>query len=86
MNYDAYNRLAKEIVVRACEDYIMYSRLCYRFERYNLKRKPTQRMQLKQYRAIRELKELETFFYSDWCYELSGLDGETIIKHLKARI
>lgn len=84
---DQYNNLAKAIVIEACEDYIFYKRLCYRFDRYEKKRKATPQMNLKHYRAMRELKEVTDFLMSDRCILYTGgIDGKTILHHLDERI
>lgn len=57
---EAYEHLAKSIVIQAIEDY-----------RKALHKDP------------KKLIPIEKFFLSDWCYILSGWDGEYLIELLK---
>ena len=36
--------------------------------------------------VMKDLYPLERFFRSDWCYLLSGLDGDALIKRLKEEV
>lgn len=63
---EAYDHLAKSIVIQAIEDY------------RKALRKPN-----KYKKTINNLKALEKFFLSEWCYHLSGWDGNYIIELIK---
>ena len=62
---EAYEHLAKSIVIQAIEDYRKI---------LNLIRKQQNKI------AKRKKKDLEKFFLSDWCYLLSGWDGEELMQ------
>ena len=84
---EAYNNLAKAIVISACEDYLNAKRYIYRYNRYARKRKPTKKMEKALLKHQRELEEAKLFLTSDRCVLYTGgLDGKTIIKHLDERI
>lgn len=61
---EAFEHLAKSIVIQAIED--------YRFVLKHNKKRYTSRAQYNQI-------ELEKFFLSDWCYILSGYDGQYLM-------
>lgn len=84
---DAYNNLAKSIVIEACEDYLNAKRYIYRYNRYALKRKPTKKMEKAILKHQRELEEAVLFLTSDRCILYTGgIDGKTILHHLDERI
>jgi hypothetical protein len=84
---DAYNNLAKSIVIEACEDYLNAKRYIYRYNRYALKRKPTKKMEKAILKHQRELEEAVLFLNSDRCILYTGgIDGKTILHHLDERI
>lgn len=65
---EAYQHLAKSIVIQAIEDY----------------RKVLHNIKIDRYRQIKSDKaEIEHFFRSDWCYILSNWDGETLMNLIK---
>ncbi len=65
---DPYKELANGIVLRAVKDY-----------------KAALRRERKGNKAVqKEIKELESFFRSDWFKALSDLDGEELITTLRA--
>ena len=66
---DPYERLAEAIVVTAAKDYREAAR--------KLKRKRNNKA------ALKEVKEIEGFFRSDWFRQLSALDGEYILEKLR---
>lgn len=81
---DAYNNLAKAIVIVACEDYLNAKRYIYRYAR---KRKPTKKMEKSLLKHQRELEESKLFLTSDRCVLYTGgIDGKTILHHLDERI
>lgn len=85
--YEAYNNLAKAIVIAACEDYLNAKRYVYRYNRYARKRKPTKKMEKSLLKHQRELEEAVLFLTSDRCVLYTGgIDGKRIIKHLDERI
>ena len=85
--YEAYNNLAKAIVISACEDYLNAKRYIYRYNRYARERKPTKKMEKALLKHQRELEEAVLFLNSDRCYLYSGgIDGKRIIKNLDERI
>ncbi len=62
---EAYEHLAKSIVIQAIEDY----------------RKILHNPRVNNYQRVRGNKlALESFFRSDWCYLLSGYNGEYLIE------
>jgi len=69
---DPYKDLALAIVKQAADD--------YREALKNLKRKPTN----KTYQS--EVDELESFFNSDWCYDLAGMDCSFIARKIKSEV
>lgn len=84
---DAYNNLAKAVVIAACEDYLNAKRYIYWYNRYARKRKPTKKMEKALLKHQRELEEAVLFLTSDRCIlYTSGIDGKRIIKHLDERI
>jgi hypothetical protein len=84
---DAYNNLAKSIVIESCEDYLNAKRYIYRYNRYALKRKPTKKMEKAILKHQRELEEAVLFLTSDRCILYTGgIDGKSIINHLNERI
>ena len=84
---EAFNNLAKAVVIAACEDYLDAKRYIYRYNRYARKRKPSKKMERKLLKHQRELEEAVLFLNSDRCVLYTGgLDGKTIIKHLDERI
>ena len=84
---DAYNNLAKAIVIGACEDYLNAKRYIYRYNRYARKRKPTKKMERSLLKHQRELEEAVLFLTSDRCILYTGgIDGKTILHHLDERI
>ena len=84
---DAYNNLAKSIVIGACEDYLNAKRYIYRYNRYARKRKPTKKMERTLLKHQRELEEAVLFLTSDKCILYTGgIDGKTILHHLDERI
>ena len=70
--YDAYNNLAKAIVIAACEDYLNAKRYIYRYNRYARKRKPTKKMEKAMLKHQRELEEAVLFLTSDRCILYTG--------------
>lgn len=68
----AYENLANAIIVQAANDY----RKALRDLKTNPKYEPAQNT----------VKEVERFFLSDWCAELSSVGGETLIRMLKAEV
>lgn len=84
---EAYNNLAKAVVIAECEDYLNAKRYIYRYNRYARKRKPTKKMDKKLLKAQRELEEAILFLKSDRCIlYTNGIDGKRILKHLDERI
>ena len=84
---EAYNNLAKAIVIDACEDYLNAKRYIYRYNRYARKRKPTKKMEKSLLKHQRELEEAKLFLTSDRCVLYTGgIDGKRILKHLDERI
>ena len=69
---DPYENLAIAIVKQAAVD--------YKAALKNLKRKPTNIT----YQS--EVKKLEIFFNSDWCYELSGVDSSFIVEKIRKEV
>ena len=68
----SYENLANAIIVQAANDY----RKALRDLETNPKYEPAQHT----------VKEVERFFRSDWCAELSSVSGETLIRMLKAEV
>ena len=84
---DAFNDLAKAIVIGRCLDYLNAKRYIYRYNRYARKRKLTKKMEKSLLKHQRELEEAVLFFNSDKCVLYTGgIDGKTIIHHLDERI
>ena len=65
---EAYQHLAKGIVIQAIEDYrrVLHGNTINRYGRVE-----------------RDRGELENFFKSQWCYALCDWDGETILNIIK---
>ena len=84
---EAYNNLAKAVVIAACEDYLNAKRYIYRYNRYARKRKPTKKMEKAMLKHQRELEEAVLFLTSDRCILYTGgIDGKRILHHLDERI
>lgn len=75
--YSGYEDLARCVVAQACEDYVDLLT-----DRYRTSGGRCLSAELTQ----RKVKELRDFFMSDRCYLYCGLDGVTILSHLKDRI
>lgn len=69
---DSYERLANAIILQAVKD--------YRNALKRLKKHPRNETAL--YTKI----EVERFFHSDWCTELSTIDSEMLIRKLKEEV
>ncbi|WP_128426303.1 hypothetical protein [Gudongella oleilytica] len=69
---DSYERLANAIILQAVKD--------YRNALKRLKKHPRNETAL--YTKI----EVERFFRSDWCTELSSIDAEILIRKLKEEV
>lgn len=67
--YENYKSLAQAVVMRAGMDYRLV--LTHLQDRPNEKRK-----------LLAKKRELEKFFKSPWCYELSGISGDWLIKEI----
>lgn len=68
---EAWQNLASAIVRQACEDYV---RVLNKLEKAHDRRR---RRELED-----ERDRLQRFFRSQWCTELTGADGDTIIRAL----
>ena len=66
---EAYEELANAIVLRAVDD--------WRDAVKRLIRRPWNE------KAMQRKKEAETFFHSDWFYELTGVEGSVILEKLE---
>ena len=69
---DPYERLANAIVIQAADD--------YRIVLKKIKAHPKDR------KAIDEALEIERFFRSSWYSQLTGVDGEYLIKRLQDEV
>ncbi len=69
---DGYTDLANAIIVRAVKDYKRTLR--------KLKRNP------KNKKAEKDLKELESFFFSEWYRILTDLDASYLIRKIRERV
>lgn len=65
---EAFDHFAKSIVIQAIDDYREVLR--------------TQRIRYTSHKKYNQT-ELENFFRSDWCYLLSGYDGEELIELIR---
>ncbi len=72
MDGNPYENLANAIIIKACTDY-----------RNALKRVEKNRNNKE---AIHEVLELEKFFHSPWYNALTTVDGDFIIRKLRAEI
>lgn len=75
--YSGYEDLARCVVAQACEDYV--DLMTDRYRTSGGRRLSAEQIKHK-------VKELNDFFMSDRCYLYCGLDGGTILSHLKERI
>lgn len=64
-----YEELANAIVIQAAEDYRDALRHIQKFPRSKC--------------AKAEVEELETFFLSGWCKELTAVDGKKIMERIQ---
>ena len=69
---DPYEQLANAIVIQAADD--------YRIALKKIKAHPKDR------KAIDEALEIERFFRSSWYSQLTGVDGEYLIKRLQDEV
>ena len=67
-----YENLAAAIIVTACNDYRMTLK--------KIRRNPNNK------EAMREAMELERFFHSPWYSTLTSVDGDFIIRKIRAEI
>lgn len=89
-NYEPYEKLAHAIVLQASEDYRSYIKSYKELEKEGGvrkvvsgekgKRTNTYYITLESIKA--NMRPLENFFRSEWGYQLSGIDGDTLIKKL----
>jgi len=69
---DPYENLANAIIVTACNDYRMALK--------KIRRNPNNK------EAMSEAMELERFFHSPWYSTLTTVDGDFIIRKIRAEI
>ena len=73
VSYDPYEELANGIVIQACKDY------------KNAYKRSLRKAGIVG-EADEELAELEEFFRSNWCKQLTEIDGEYLMERLRNEV
>lgn len=74
---ERYRDLANAVIVQAVTD--------YRADRKKLERIPMNQKEINEEREAKaDMRRIEKFFSSDWFGLLSGVDGDYILKRIKA--
>ena len=85
-NLDPYQRLANAIIIQACEDYRKYPKQLKKLQEAGPKssdEKELVKYEKKLNRIKSDIREVVSFFYSDWFPKLTTINPEYLLERLK---